>query len=153
MTVEAPTSSLSVDVDLEIAVDGPTGRTTAHVTASGRDVRMWSERPEIVIAGAGPRAGAWLSDTLATTGVRAVLHGPDGPVLRFDPHRDSRLGSLLWGSRYIVVERAGWPVLTRAATLWIREARGLRRTTVFVTAAVVTALGVTGWLRRRSTVR
>lgn len=90
---------LSVDADLRLQVTSPAGEsTTAVVTASGREVRVDVERPEVLLATVDRTDVGRVADLLAASGVTVRVMGPDGPAATIGAGTSSRFGKFITGS-------------------------------------------------------
>lgn len=105
-----------IEADLALEVTGPRGRTAGQLHGSGRQLWLRADRPEALLAAVDGPARTQLVELLGAAGISAELSGPRGRVARFDPHRSSRVGALLWGSPHLRADPAGWAVLARAVT-------------------------------------
>jgi hypothetical protein len=132
-----------VDADLDIVVDGTGGRAVGRLSSVDGRLRLEVDRPHVVLATISRPTAAALADRMAAAGIPVEVHGPSGRIGTVDPHRSSRIGSLLTGSPHVALDPSGWRTLARAGA---RTAGSALRWTVGLgaVAAVVVAWYRTG---------
>lgn len=134
-------SLLEVEADLRLRVTTERGESTsAHLTGSGRELRVDVERPEVLLAAVDPRDVGQVADLLAASGVTVTVVGPDGPAATVGAGASSRLGRAVTGSSNVA------PVPRAAASLALSMPATRRVLAVLVPAALALLAAV---LRRR----
>lgn len=132
-------AGVEVEADLAISVDaGGRGQATAQITGSGQELQVHTDRPEILAAATGRRAGSSVAAALAAAGVRVELHGPRGRLAVLDPDRVTRAGALL-GSRHLHLRPAAWTAVARAQ---IRPVKPVLGGAVVLGAAISAAAAI-----------
>lgn len=104
------TRTLAVQADVRMVLNGQ----PAHLTGSGRDLRITSDAPaklwsEVTSAELpagwgrvnGPRAVGRIADQLARQGLSVSVVGPTGELVRLGDRVSSRLGRVATGSRAV----------------------------------------------------
>jgi len=92
-------ATLDVEADLQVEVTSPSGEsTTAHVTGSGKRLRVETGRPDVLFASVDRADVGRVADLLAFSGVTVSVVGPGGPVATLGAGTSSRLGRAVTGS-------------------------------------------------------
>jgi hypothetical protein len=140
LTARGPTE-LVVDADLQVVLTTAPGESTlTTVTARGQQVRVDTQRPDLVVAAMDRADVGRVAELFAATGIAMEVHGPHGPVAVLGAGTSNRWGRAITGSRRVAP--------APRAVLRIVWARRSARAVVVAVPGVLLALAAIGRLRR-----